>query len=312
MSSSRARASRLTSLGLFGLLVAACASPGALAQSNDGTRGLGDLGFVDLRPSAPKSPAPRKKPTYRRTTPAAKPTAQPDATPASGPTAETLVGVTLWRMRPSAKADGEAARILVHEEDTNAEGEWTPERVGLDTALAEGQRVRLSIETPRSGYLYVVDREVYADGSASPAVLIFPTTRTRGGDNKVSAGSVVEIPALTDAPVYFTAKRSRPDHVAESLTVIVAPEPLEGVTIGRNAQTLAADRVAAWEREWGAPAERLELVDGEGATYTTAEKAAGADAGAKLTQGDPVPQTVFRVESKPGDPVLVTFKLKLQ
>src|SRR5689334_2105903 len=143
--SPRARASRLTSFGLFGLLVAACVSPGALAQSDDGTRGLGDIGVINLRPPAPKASAPRKTATYRHAKPAPTPAEPHDA----APTAETLVGVTRWRMRPSTKADKDAARILVHEEDTNAEGEWTPERVGLDTALAEGQRVRLSIETPR-------------------------------------------------------------------------------------------------------------------------------------------------------------------
>jgi hypothetical protein len=31
--------------------------------------------------------------------------------------------------------------------------------------LAEGDRLRMSIEAARSGYLYVVDQEQYADGS---------------------------------------------------------------------------------------------------------------------------------------------------
>src|SRR5262249_17474296 len=83
MSSPRARASRLTSFVLFGLLVAACVSPGALAQSDAGTRGLGDIGFIELRPAAPKSSTPRKKPTYRRATPAPKPATPHDATPSA-------------------------------------------------------------------------------------------------------------------------------------------------------------------------------------------------------------------------------------
>jgi hypothetical protein len=37
---------------------------------------------------------------------------------------------------------------------TTAPVEWTPERVEADTAFAEGERIRLSIESPRDGYLY--------------------------------------------------------------------------------------------------------------------------------------------------------------
>jgi hypothetical protein len=43
--------------------------------------------------------------------------------------------------------------------------EWTPQRIEADTPLKVGERVRLSIESPRTGYLYVIDREQYADGS---------------------------------------------------------------------------------------------------------------------------------------------------
>jgi hypothetical protein len=35
--------------------------------------------------------------------------------------------------------------------------EWLPERVASNGRLAEGDRIRISIEAARSGYLYVVD-----------------------------------------------------------------------------------------------------------------------------------------------------------
>jgi hypothetical protein len=43
------------------------------------------------------------------------------------------------------------------------------------------------------GYLYVIDREQYEDGTLGEPVQIFPTTRTRGGDNSVKPGSLIEI-----------------------------------------------------------------------------------------------------------------------
>ena len=52
-------------------------------------------------------------------------------------------------------------------------------------------------------YLYVIDREQYADGTQGEPYLIFPTTRTRGGDNSVKAGRVMEIPSQDDNPPYL-------------------------------------------------------------------------------------------------------------
>ena len=43
-----------------------------------------------------------------------------------------------------------------------------------NTPLRDGDRMRLSIEAPWDGYLYVLNREQYADGSTSDPYLIFP------------------------------------------------------------------------------------------------------------------------------------------
>ena len=64
---------------------------------------------------------------------------------------DSLVGVTLWRLRPSTPTDVPGVRSLIHEE--NASGEWTPERIRADTLLREGDRVRIGIETARTGFL---------------------------------------------------------------------------------------------------------------------------------------------------------------
>jgi len=53
--------------------------------------------------------------------------------------------------------------MIVHED--SASKQWTPERISPDTKLAQGDKLRISVEGARKGYLYVIDREQYADGS---------------------------------------------------------------------------------------------------------------------------------------------------
>ncbi len=109
----------------------------------------------------------------------------------------------------------------------------------------------MRIEAARTGYLYVVDQEQYADGSKGEPYLIFPTARNRGGDNSVKAGRVIEIPAQDDSPPYFTLKRIRVDHVGESVIVLVTPTPIQTLTITDKAQRLSAETLALWEKSWG-------------------------------------------------------------
>jgi hypothetical protein len=223
------------------------------------------------------------------------------------------VGITVWRLRPSKATD--EARILVHKKGSKEPTEWTPERVEAETPLEAGQRVRLSIEVPRTGFLYVIDREQYADGTTSDPYLVFPVKSVRGGDNTVTAGRVIEIPSQEDDPSFFTLERlprgNQPDQVGEVLTVLVTPEPLATLPIADEPLKLSREQVASWEQKWGARTERIELVGGAGKAYTKAEQAAGADPKQRLTQDDPLPQTIYHVAAKPGDPLLVTVPLRI-
>ena len=218
------------------------------------------------------------------------------------------IGVTVWRLRPSQPSD-EGGRVLVQEGPKQAE--WTPERIEADTALKIGDHVRLSVESPRRGFLYIIDREQYADGSFGEPMLIFPTLRTRGGDNRVEPGRLIDIPAQEDQYSYFTAQPAgdRRDQVAEVLTIILLPQPLP-LQIAEQPLKMAATEITGWEKQWGGVAERLELVGGAGQTWTMEEKAAGAAMGRQLTQAGPPPQTVYRVARTPGGPLLVTVPLR--
>lgn len=219
-----------------------------------------------------------------------------------------LVGITLWRLRPSKPDDRPEVRSLIHEGSESHQ--WTPERVSIDTPLHEGQKVRISIETARTGYLYVIDCDEYADGSESSSYLIFPTQRTNRGDNRVSAGTVVEIPAPEDSPPYFTVKRSRPDQTNETLTILVRPKPLENLQISHDRLKLSAEQVAMWRKESKTASYRLEAPTQVGKAYTPAEKMA-ASGNKTLTQDDPLPETLYFVLAKPGEPLTVELPLRI-
>ncbi len=269
-------------------LVIALAATQQAGDSDSRTRQLWDTTLLNKRPASSKPAAVKR----------------PPATPVTG----ALIGVTVWRLRPSKPGDAREVRAMIHEDADDVE--WTPERVASDTPLAEGQKVRLSVEAAEAGYLYVVDRDEYADGTKSDPYLIFPTQRTRGGDNRVTAGVVAEIPASDDNPSFFKVQRSRPDQISEALTILISPKPIAGLQIGRQRLKLSDEQVATWEKQWKAKAYKLEAQGQEGKAYTIAEKQAGS--GAKpLTNDDPTPQTMYHVDCKPNDTVMLQLPLKI-
>lgn len=277
----------------------------SFALGQDQTRGLRVKKLEESRPASTTPTDPRQPRTYRSTTS----TASSSELRKSASASEAIIGVTLWRLRLAKGDDGQGARILEHKAAKSAE--WIPERIEAETRINEGERVRVSIESPSTGYLYVIDREQYADGGFGDAYLIFPTARTRGGNNSVVAGRVIEFPAQEDNPPFFTLTRNRADHVADVLTLIVSPQPLADLAAGAEPVKVTAEKLSQWEKDWGGRAEQFELEGGAGLPYTKAEKTAGGDGSRMLTQGDPLPQTVLRLNAKPGSPVLAKVVLRI-
>jgi hypothetical protein len=205
-----------------------------------------------------------------------------------------LIGVTIWRLGDD-------------------QDKPTAERATADTSFTEGERLRLSIEAPRSGesYLYVIDREVYADGSAGDPYIIFPSQTTPEGGNVVTAGRPIFVPARGDEYPYFTVERVRKDQLREELTIIVSPNPLN-LPVGTPADParLESEQVARWEKQWGGRVERREERGGAGKQWTAAEKE--ADKGERrLVQGDPLPQTIYLIKAKPGAPMMLRLPLRI-
>jgi hypothetical protein len=219
-------------------------------------------------------------------------------------TRDRSLGITIWRLRPPTPAD--AGRDFIHDKGQD----WVPVRVSVGTPLAEGDRVRIGIESPEPGYLYVINREEYADGSRGRPALIFPTTRIRGGDNRVKAGRLVELPSQQDDVPYFTVRPSgrRPDQVGELLTVIVTAKPLD-LDIGPARLRLPEEQVLEWEQRWTGAWELFEQVGGEGTPWTRAEREAGLGGTRDLVQDEPLPQSIYHVRTKADAVLLVSVSL---
>ena len=290
------------------MLITMCLLDGnaVLAQSPD-VRIVEDTG-LKLMTNRPKpKKARRMNRRYRVVSP-----------PIAGKPAATALelGVTLWRLRPMVATDDPTVRFLDQSDDTSGldtpPQSLTGERVSTDTQLKEGDRLRLSIEAGQRGYLYIIDREQYTDGSLGDPYLIFPNTQTRQGNNRVEPGSVIEIPAQTDRNSFYTIRLKETGTgkvlAGDVLILLVTPQPLTEIEIPRRTLKLTTDQLAGWEK-WKVSTEKLDLENGAGQSYSKIEKQVGADASRHLDQGDPLPQTVYRIAAKPGTPFWVTLPL---
>lgn len=277
----------------------------ATAQDEE-TKGIKAEEFIKDRDTAKpvggRRPVATKKPTYKTSQAVAAALPPPGKVFAQ-------VGVTLWRFRPSTS--GDKTKELVEEEEGSGKTEWSLERMEEGTLLTPGQKVRLSVESlSRDGYLYVINREEYADGSLGDARLIFPNKKTPEGANRVKAGKMVYIPA---PPKIFRIKPSSSPkgHVAELLTVLVSSKPLiDSSRLSGTAITLPKDEVEAWEKKWATQATKFEMEGGAGRVMTEKEQAAATEEGASLSQDDPVPQTIYRLAIKPEDALVIRLPLK--
>ena len=181
-------------------------------------------------------------------------------------------GVTLWNVQRIG------AGPSVKETATSVEA---------DHQFHDGDLLRLSIESPVDGYLYVIDRDWFTDGSSGETKLIFPQ---RGDDNRLKAGKLIDIPAEHDAP--FMAS-PQPNQAGEMLTIIITLAPLS-LPLSNAPLPLSGTQLAVWERKWGGMTERFEMNGGAGATRTIEEQQAASSRGIRqLTRADPAPQTIY-------------------
>ena len=219
------------------------------------------------------------------------------------------LGITIWRLRPRTDTD-QGPAITVTRNGSSAE--LVPERVNAGTEFRQGDLVRLSIESAHAGYLYVINRDLFADGTTSTAEVIYPWAGMFWGDNRVRPGRVIDIPSQEDSPSYFTATPTKPNQKGELLTFIVTKSPLKLRFVEEKAQ-ISDEQMAKWEKTWSAQSERFEMNGGAGETWTEQEQQAATGLRPRrLTRNDPAPQTIFRVASSDRLAFLVKLKLSYE
>jgi hypothetical protein len=186
------------------------------------------------------------------------------------------VGLTIWKLQP----------------DPSRQLERVAKRVEADNKFREGDLLRLSIESPRAGYLYVVDRDWFTDGSGGETNLIFPV---HGEDNRLAAGKLIDIPAEREMPFKASPKANQ---VGEMLTIIVTKVPLR-LPLTKDPLPITTTQLSDWEKRWSAMTDRYEMEDGAGQTRTIHEVQAAEPRGTRqLTRDDPGPQTIYRLSPK--------------
>ena len=249
------------------------------------------------------------QPSYRERFLSLRPGGHPGRSIAS----EGMIGVTLWRLRPSTDRDPPHTRMLQEPPPDKPEvrkEEWTPVRARTDSELPERSKVRLGIESSRDGFVYVIDREAYADKTTGPPQLIFPTLHTLGRGNRIVRGLRLELPSPGADVIYWDLKSNQQSYTGELLTVIISLRSVPELEGALGPRTLPDSLVSAWEREWGAGAHMV--FNGPGDALTTpAEAQARADYSHLLTSGDAAPTTIYALPNAGGGPMLVKFPIRV-
>jgi hypothetical protein len=197
------------------------------------------------------------------------------------------LGVTIWKLQ----------------RDQSRQLERVSRRVETETKFHEGDLLRISIESPGAGYLYIIDRDWFTAGSGGEMNLIFPV---RGEDNRLKPGKLIDIPAENEPSFKATPK---PNQTGEMLTIIVTSSPLQ-LPLSDKSLPITNAQFSDWEKRWSAIADRYEMNDGAGQTRTIEEQQAAAVGGIRqLTRNDPSPQTIYRLVPKNRDGVLLNLML---
>ena len=270
------------------LVLLAVAPAGLTSQQKEVPRAIISDDFNKLRPKASLRTKSRTRPSRRYRLAA---TAQGKSTGVSN--SETLpLGLTIWELKPRDGSYG-----------ANQNTRWQARRVEADTKFRAGDLLRLSIESPRGGYLYVINRDLFPDGSPGETNLIFPK---RGENNLLEGGRLIDIPAENQAPFRANPK---PNQSGEYLVIIVTSTPL-ALPLYDKTLPISNAQLMEWEERWSGFTERFEMNGGAGQARTIAEHEASSLKGTRqLTRDDPSPQTIFYLTPKNNDGLLFNLML---
>lgn len=271
-------------------------------REEDETKGLIPKSFVANRPVTKKGssskprPAQSKKIVYRRIS-------KPLNKPKTEKNEMAGIGFTVWKrkIKDSNTTKG------VTESRTASIQTLVPdyERVNSETPLAIGENIQITIESlTHKGFLYIIDREKYIDGTYSAPKIIYPI---RGRDNYVTPG-ILKSTGVFD----IVAPESNKQQDEEVFTVIISPTALVPAERLRGGIVdLDPSKFNEWLNKWKSEVEVIEQEEGAGQIMTD-EETKGIQENRTLTQDDPAPLTVYRSYINRGDAVLINFHLKFK
>jgi hypothetical protein len=273
----------------------------AVAQTPEpGTRGIESQVFLEMR----------QQPTGSATPEPSKGKVVPKAS-ALPPLADTFLGLTLWRMVVAPPTAPVRSRGFTHpREDPTGTKEWTAERITLDRVVHENDFIRFTFESAPKGFLYVINRDVFADGKLNEPILIFPTYRIRGGRNAVQPGHPVQIPDPQDHPGALQVDPAKPNQTGILLITIVTPQPIPEIKIADDQQPVPEALLNRWEAQWATNVEVSTDPKLNGLQVTMAEQAAAADPSVALGAKDSLPVTLFHRKGA-GQPILGKALIRL-
>jgi hypothetical protein len=280
----------------------------SVAQTPAPSRGMQSQVFIEMREAAQATNNAKAAPATKISK--AKPAAKSPSN-AAKQLGNAFLGVNLWHMKLADSSAQVRVRGLKHRSDPAGTRDWTPERVDFTHSFGQGEHLRISMESARQGYLYVINRDVFADGSRSAPTLIFPTKRIKGGNNLVQPGVPIEIPDFNDNPPTFFVEDLLPNQTGIELLMIVTTRPLAGIAIPEDQVKLPEAQVAQWERDWGLQVQLTEDRSLIGRVYTLSERNAASDPAKPLGGNDAVPLALYDRPGSANEPMLAKGLIKV-
>lgn len=235
------------------------------------------------------------------------------------PIAISDIGVTIWKMRRPLRADL-GTKLPVKVKGTIEM--WTAERVSVNSTFRAGDKIRIGIESPTAGYLYVINSELGADGSFGEPFLIFPSPVEQY--NWVGPGMLVDIPDQHGPNPYFNMSPNRHNYAGELLAVVISPEPLK-FSVDLKGKILDLENVLELEATFDV--EVFSRTDNKNKVYSKSESDAACGSASRqleressgqtpcgvasreLTRDEPPPQSIYRVKKYQGRPAIVFIRL---
>lgn len=269
-------------------------------------------GETNIRPNRPSQTGsnPRAKRRYKTIR---KSSSQPIGNYPIKKTEEAVIGFTIWKQAIAANSDG--TKGVTEEQNNPAENtKINYQRLSSESTLAVGDVFKLSIESlSHSGFLYIIHRELYKDGTYSIPKVIHPI---RGRNNYVSPGMVT-----STGKIRITLPESEKQQIAEVFTIIIAPKALVSpIQLQGGFLPLNAGEFSKWKDKWEIDAGIIEQEDGTGQIMTkeeaeaiaTSDEGKGIEEVRKLTQDDASPQTIYQAKIKQGDPIFTSLQVKFK